>query len=219
MNDRAVPGSTFYVTGLPRSRTAWLAVALSDWHQVACLHEPLARVAYQSDSWAEPHTSGSSTTVELSELKSMLNATHCPHAGISDSGLPIVAPDLPTILPGPILVVWRDPRDVIESLTTYLGGDIDIHAAGVAAMVDRLERFAGQHDTMAVEFDALSDLETLRKIWYFLLPGVRFQKRRIESLIPLRIDPDPAKLLDGVTASAAATARSSINLPSVPSVE
>lgn len=201
----------FYVTGMPRSRTAWLSVALSDWTNSACLHEPLAKITYGRPASVHPIDGDvipSSEGVDAVELKSLLEATRCNFAGISDSGLPVVASDLPTLLPGPILIVWREPDDVIDSLTAYLGGDRDVHAGGVALMHAALSTFASSHDCMVVDFEQLSEMDTMRKIWGHLLPGLQFQRRRIESLQRLRIDPDPATLLDGVSESASAKVKS-----------
>lgn len=209
----------FYVTGLPRSRTAWLSVALSDWQQSVCLHEPLARMTYGTYERPDPDTD-TMTTVEgrlvLSNLTSALLSMGRPFAGIADSGLPVVAPDLPTLLPGPVLVVWRDPDEVIESLVNYLGGDRDTHAGGVALMQACLVAFVEQlasvpwestkHPVLSVEFDQLSDMRCMQSVWRHLLPGVPFNRHRIDSLQRLRIDPDPAQLLDGLTDSARSAA-------------
>lgn len=183
--------NVFYVTGLPRSRTAWLSVALSDWTRSACLHEPLARL----DEY----------TPEV--VLSMLDATRCPNVGIADSGLPVVAPDLPALIPGPVLIVWRDPREVIASLTRYLGGDESVHAGGVAAMHARLGDFGRRHEHMMIAFEDLNSIEAMKRVWVHLLPSVPFQRRRIESLMRLRIDADPARLLEGASASAIESAR------------
>lgn len=172
----------FYVTGLPRSRTAWLSVALSDWSQSACLHEPLLR-------W--PDSSAETAAAELAK-------TRTPFAGMSDSGLAVAAPDLVGLLPGPSLIVWRNPIQVLDSLTKYMpGSNVDELAGMLALLHHRLAIFHARYEPMVVQFDALSDINTMREIWHHLLPGVKFQRRRIESLQSMRIDPDPATLLDG----------------------
>lgn len=207
----------FYITGLPRSRTAWLSVAMSDWRVSACLHEPLVRVTYGRPAQVHPidrdiipGTEG----VDVAELARMLDATRCPRTGISDAGLPIVAPELPELMPGPILIVWRDPTEVIDSLTAYLGGDRDVHAGGVALMHQKLQDFGLRHKDRAliVNFEDLSSMAIMRSIWTHLLPGVPFQRRRIESLQRLRIDPDPARLFEGATESATRAGRRAMGM-------
>ncbi len=182
MTDR-LPVQPFYITGLPRSRTAWLAVALSDYRLSACLHEPLARV----------------TAYDRSTISNLLEAQHTKFAGMSDSGLPVVAPDLPDILPGPVLVVWRNPDEVIDSLVRYMGGKRETHAGGIALLHARLAEFASRHSVMIVDFDDLAREDVMRQVWSHLLPGTTYQRRRIAELQRLRIDPVPSTLLDGVT--------------------
>lgn len=200
----------FYITGLPKSRTAWLSVALSDWRTSACLHEPLAKMRYET--LVKSNVDGSMTALEdsrlvLSDLTTALLATHCPFAGLSDTGLAIVAADLPALLPGPVLIVWRDPGEVIKALVEYLGGDPEVHAGGVALMFERLQAFCERYSAagalMQVDFESLSSTDTMRQIWRHLLPGGPvFQRRRIEALQRLRIEPQPEHLLDGITDSA-----------------
>lgn len=71
-------------------------------------------------------------------------------------------------------------------------------------MQERLLAFARSYSHMGVDFERLNEPDIMRAIWRHLLPGVLFQRRRVESLQRLRIDPDPARLLDGVTDSARA---------------
>lgn len=199
------PVNPFYITGLPRSRTAWLAVAMSDWRVSACLHEPLVRADYRDDG-----------SLEIQSLTRMFVRTHCPYVGLSDSGLSVMAPDLPEIAPGPILVVRRDPEEVVDSLTRYLGGERDVHAGGVALMQQALDAFVVRHAALVkvVEFDALGSTDIMRQIWHHLLPSeIKFQRRRVESLQPLRIDPDPARVLEGATDSAVKQAQARYTMP------
>jgi hypothetical protein len=161
----------FYITGLPRSRTAWLSVVLSDYQRVSCLHEPLART--------DP------TNVEF-----LLTAQRTPFAGISDPGLSVVAPDLPELLPGPIVIVWRDPGEVIESIINQLGGSAEVHEGGIAALHFSLIKFANTHPHMDINFDDLPSMDVVRSIWSYLLPELPFQRRRIEQLQRLKIEAD-----------------------------
>lgn len=184
------PLRVFYITGLPRSRSAWLSVALSEYRLTSCLHEPLARMASYSPS----------------AVQAVLSAAHTPFAGISDAGLPVVAPDLPAQLPGPIVVVLRDPADVAESLARYLGGAVEAHLGGVALMTERLHAFIERYDVddrlLVVDFYDLARNDVMRKVWEHLVPGTPFQRRRIESLQRLRIEPVVDRLLDGLTDAA-----------------
>lgn len=173
------------------SRLAWLSVALSDWRTSACLHEPLARAS--DAAW----------------ISRALDATRCKFAGISDAGLPIMLPELPFLMPGPIVIVDRDPVDVINSLTAYFGGDDpEVHAVGVALMQAKLEDFAcecaKQQGALHVDFEQLTEMYVMRSVWEHLLPGEPFQRRRIEALQRLSIESRPEQLLEGVSDEARA---------------
>lgn len=188
----------FYITGLPRSRTAWLSVAFSDYQRVSCLHEPLART-------------------EPDQISDLLAAQRTPFAGLSDSGLAIAAPDLPDILPGPIVIIWRDPEEVIRSLSQYLGGSEEVHAGGVALMSTTLVQFASRYEHLGVDFNDLSSTDTMRQVWAYLLPDVPFHRRRIEQLQKMRIEPDRDQLLDGLSDSIRGRVMAAIEPP--PSIE
>lgn len=100
----------FLITGLPRSRTAWFAVAASSGGRT-CWHEP-------------------SATLGLSSLMTIWEAM--PDMGVSDAGL---APHLTEVLDvlGPkTLVIHRDPDEVVTSMRDYVSPRERVSAEWIA---------------------------------------------------------------------------------------
>ena len=88
----------FLITGLPRCRTAWFAVACTNQHQI-CLHEPSATM-----DWGLLKTSWMSGLVQ----------------GVSDHGLAARLPEIIRDVQPRILIIERDKTQVITSMRDYL---------------------------------------------------------------------------------------------------
>ena len=86
----------FFITGLPRSRSAWLANWMTDKHSY-CFHE-LAK--YGKDCY---------------ELNMVMKKRGEVTVGTADSSFPYYYKQFMQYIPGKIVVVERDPADVIES--------------------------------------------------------------------------------------------------------
>lgn len=85
----------FYITGLPRSRTTWLALAFTA-HGYFCWHEAMKN-CFTKDEYRD-------------KMKIM------SVVGNSDCGLPFC--DIAAELPGPTVIIERDLFEVKESLKT-----------------------------------------------------------------------------------------------------
>jgi hypothetical protein len=125
----------FFITGLPRSRTAWFAVASG------AMHEPSARMAW-------------------SDLKAMWIGT--PGMGVSDSGL---APRLPEILADVkprTLIIERTKEAVLCSLAGYFGG-LAVDWEKVNALLDEALRGLEMESPLIrrVAYRDLADMDTL----------------------------------------------------------
>ena len=95
----------FFITGLPRSRTAWLANYFST-GDVFCWHEAMAGITCKQDYWAR------------------LATTHYKHVGNSDCTLFMggYIHGAPLVIIDPITVPITPPtRDPITAPTTGLG--------------------------------------------------------------------------------------------------
>ena len=143
--------SPFLITALPRSRTAWFAVATSVGGK-NCLHEPTA-------------------TMEWSLLKTMWAAGVID--GVSDHGL---APRLPEILADiqpRTLIIDRPIKDVVASMRAYLEPQHTVSPA----MIDRLwevcedlqTHLAIQHPLiMRVRYGDLNSLSLMNVVFQHL---------------------------------------------------
>ena len=172
----------FLITGLPRSRTSWLAAWLTGAHSL-CLHDGLA----ECDS--------------VAELGQTLRGERRSH-GDSDSGLMAVYEEAKRLWPAARwLLVDREFDEAMASLARFAEG------AGVDLVVDQrlrtvlrgqfeFVRAAMEVDPMAmiVKYSALNDPEVARSIWRHLLPLVPFDRDRWDILDGLRIEPMPGKM-------------------------
>jgi hypothetical protein len=161
---------SFIITGLPRSRTAWLSAFLTG-SGAYCLHEGLLR-----------GEEGLATWLNESDLH-----------GDSDSGLPLVWESLLTQLESlpKVVVVQRNPEEVIPSLKKYWSGIRFLREADPGMLVEilepKLEELAKESSTLVVKYEKLSEIDTLREIWDFCLPTLPFDQTRSEILVNLNI--------------------------------
>ena len=149
----------FFITGLPRSRTAWFAIATSTDRSV-CHHEP--------------HYGDFETAAELWAMQSRYE-----FVGIADAGLGM---HLRRILDevGPrTLIIDRDPMAVASSLRKYMGlSEVRLGPGWYPAVLARLkvlvEALAVEHPLIKrVAFDDLKDIYTLRDCFDWLMPGCK----------------------------------------------
>lgn len=142
----------FYVTGLPRSRTAWLA-RLFSYGRSYCLHDAMVRPGWRDE----------------------LDTLQFAAAGLSDSGLSLVDPSK---LEGKVLVVRRDPAECLRSflaMPPYPGiGKIEPRAAanilGVMLVGLDAHEAAGAR---VVKYEDLDDADVVRSTWNWLIGDVQ----------------------------------------------
>lgn len=142
----------FFVLGLPRSRTAWLARFLS-YGEFHCGHEDLRHLRSLDDvrAWMSQPFVGSSETAAAPWWR--LIARYAPHARI--------------------VVVRRAPADVVESLLRIPGLIFD--RPHLEALVRRLDRKLDQIEgrmanVLSVSFDDLNNEETCARVFEHCLP-------------------------------------------------
>lgn len=161
----------FLVTGLPRSRTAWMAAFLSTGNSI-CFHEPLKKLS------------------DISELPEALRSVNHSYVGASDSGAGYFLPWIMKNSPMPILIIDRDERDVTESMQSIgyqMGNAIEL-------LSDRLHAAKCHPDVMWVTFDSLDNNRIMQKIWWHLMPGSAFDEERYEVFKDLKIVADIEKI-------------------------
>ena len=128
----------FFITGLPRSRTAWFAAYLSAHPDVFCWHEALKGCADP----AEFHNKMQPWGVHPAELR----------IGNSDSGLPLM--NHPAMFPDcPSVVIRRNRVDVMHSLLHAL--DMGSPTQSMIDMLDRCEDRLSEIDGLHVMYDQI----------------------------------------------------------------
>jgi len=139
---------SFYITGLPRSRTAWLARVFTH-GKVRCLHDPIGRFG---EKWQE--------TAKALE------------AGVSDCGLSLICPELER---GRWLIVRRDFYDAADSFLRmprypFETGPRDLDV--LRKMEAGLKEIERTQEHRTVSFDSLDDEHQMRGVWEFLVGDV-----------------------------------------------
>jgi hypothetical protein len=152
--------SRFLITGLPRSRTAWLAVA------TGALHEPISR-----DGWA------------------LFCRRWADGTGVSDSGAAFHLPQIAAAYAPQVLIVERPYDDVVASLHRFCWGRVALDWAALAPRLAEAEAMlAGHHGkTLRVAYEALNDIGVLRECFAHL--GVP-EPANLEQLMHMNIQSD-----------------------------
>ena len=166
----------FFITGLPRSRTAWLSCFFTHGN-VACRHEALRH------------------DLSALGLRKTLDETPGEYAGDSDSALPLMAAQIGRMFPeAPVAVVRRSPTECRESLERVYGSE-DLANLAVDQTLRGLDVLSGCMKTR--EFDYARLPADLREMWEFLVPGEPFPEWRVNELLDLQIEQRTQELMRG----------------------
>lgn len=143
----------FFVSGLPRSRTAWMANWLTTDHSL-CLHDEPFRV----------------NKVALSRM-----------TGFSGSEICTQYEEIEKSFPGaPWVIILRKPADAFESFMSASG--LDRTAEAVTrywdARLHLLAQLCRKPNVEAIPFDDLDSEQTARKAWSHLMQGEPFNLER-----------------------------------------
>ncbi|HTV41608.1 MAG TPA: hypothetical protein VMF08_13585 [Candidatus Sulfotelmatobacter sp.] len=156
------PTPPYFITGLPRTRTAWLAAWLSVGEKL-CLHD------------CEPHPHHDARI-----------------SGYSGPELLMQYEELRRAFPGAKwMIVNRDIGEALKSFTRWASSGVP-HGFDLEGMFHRRLELLKRLDGLRVEFNALSDVTTAREIWEYLhppgAPGAnRFDARRFFAFDRLNI--------------------------------
>jgi hypothetical protein len=159
----------FFITGLPRSRTAWLANLFTT-DRSLCFHEPVEAPATLFSCYA---------TVQI---------------GISDSMLVLAYRELARTFPtSRWLYVDRDPNGALASFLQFTRPVVGMREEIVRTLFDAHllrahEMRADWQRVKTVRFEDLDDPATIQSAWDWCLPEVPFQRARWEILAKLRVE-------------------------------
>ena len=161
--------SNFFITGLPRSRTAWLSTFFTG-DNCFCYHEILK----VSDGFNDA-------------IQKLLNRKEM-YVGNSDSSLPIWSGKVDYMLQNsPIVIVERDVDEVADSLTNLWGCD---PTRFLDLTLEHLEILKKRYNYISIDYNKLSDQLCLENIWDFCIPNIDFDKDKFEMLKTINISID-----------------------------
>lgn len=171
----------FFITGLPRSRTAWMANFLT-WGNSFCHHDALR------------------LECSVAGLRKQIERCRAWYVGDSDSGLMWFAEDIVKAWPDARWVLIRRPmQECLESYQNYFprhpypGIPVlkDADALTVFHEMEKISTRVTQHVPMGnlsiVQADGLDDENVMRAMWDWVLPGILFPVERWRMLNTMNV--------------------------------
>ena len=153
---------TFFITGLPRSRTAWLANFFT-YGDSFCFHEALK---YSHEMW---------------DIKELFESTSKPYVGNSDSYIPFFAQRLDSLFPDAKWVfIERDINDVAKSMQRIFSG-YD-HQKLLNMSLPFLDFVKKEYSPLIVKYEDLDSMEECEKLWNYCIPTYAFDSQRWKML-------------------------------------
>lgn len=149
----------FFVTGLPRSRTAWLANLLTA-DTTICFHDvPFSIGAV--DNGKVVGFAGPQVCTQFTEV-----CRFFPHA--------------------PWLIVLREQSEALEAVRRCAPNVVvpEDYWKGRCHLISAL---CAKHQAMTVKFDELDRESVIRPVWAHLLPGIPFDSQRFDLLCKMNV--------------------------------
>ncbi len=174
----------FFITGLPMSRTTWLANLFTTGN-VFCFHDLLGTVKDMAQFFRAMGTEAART-------------------GDADSGLLAVYPQVQQTFPAaPWVLIERDFEDAWESLCAYVNGGpwqeklsctYELKQAMAQSWGrDRLP-IVNNPRCLVVPFESLERVDMIECIWKHCVPGQRFDRRRAMHLQAFNVRPQQERV-------------------------
>lgn len=160
----------FAITGMPRSRTAWLS-CLFTCSSVECFHD---LIGVQS----------------LPDVFRVLDESTAKVVGLSDCGYGFIFPETRQRYKAVReIIIERDPAKCFDSMCRVLSDLPQEPVAGaVTAIQERIDRMPERGRTLLrVPYESLDDIATLERMWNFAVPEVAFPVRHAEKLLTMRV--------------------------------
>lgn len=155
----------FIITGLPRTRTAWLSMLCSMMPGAYCAHEPIARMRRWEDYFA------------------FFDNRDWAYLGAADSSLGFHLIELMALNPR-VLIIDRDPDEVEVSLARQ-----GILSGGYCRVLKAcLDQIQPSPQVRRVDFAALGDDDVVASCLWHLMPGVRVDRAKITLAQDMKIE-------------------------------
>jgi hypothetical protein len=157
----------FLITGLPRSRTAWLSVFMTTGSSI-CYHDAIAAIA------------------EIEECAKLFKSEFYKFVGVADCGFVFFLDWILENIKPRTLIVERDPAEVTESLV-----QLGLPRSNIAQIMHaELIKFRTHPLVMWAPFESLERKRVIQKAFWHLMPGEAFDDARYEHLAKMRIETD-----------------------------
>lgn len=155
----------FFITSLPRSRTAWLSAFMCTGKNI-CYHEPIYMIR------------------DIEQLFGFYESSYYNHIGVSDSGLGFFIDWILENIQAKTVIIDRDIREVEQSLS-QLGFPLTNYCD---LLMEKLKSVKNHPLVLWVPFDSLNDKRTIQKIFWHLMPGESFDESRYEEFKKMNIE-------------------------------
>lgn len=174
--DEGCPGSSepppdrnFLVFSLPRSRSSWLSVFLTTGFAI-CLHD------YSAYGKSLP-----------------TNLFQCSYIGMASTGAAGEWEHWVNKYPSaPLVVINRSPRECAASFCEVMQLKLNTVMPGMLDLNERLRQISALPQTLTVEF---GDIDArAAEIYEHCLPGQFLDRRRLDELLQMQIEPVPQKM-------------------------
>lgn len=166
----------FFITGLPRSRTAWLS-NLFTYKDCYCFHE-LAKFGKN-----------------FHELRDVFLNRGEGYIGTADPSLPFYYEDIAPMFPNnKLVIIERDLEEVIKSLSGFWMPDEQIKELVEKTYIG-LQNLKDKFNPLVIKYEDIDKLETIEQLWYYCVPGITFDKQRFDMLEQFRIEVHETKYL------------------------
>lgn len=164
----------FLITGLPRSRTAWLSVAATTQRSI-CLHEPTAHVS------------------SYSALRDLWRPSFGHYLGFSDSSLSLWLGRILADVKPRTLIVYRKPGEVLTSFLNYMQtSGVEINAKDVGDYLGGLQeeifKYRNHPLVRVLSFEDLNDYDKVLGSLTWLIPGNEFPDLRALMAMNIQVD-------------------------------
>lgn len=157
--------SFFFVTGLPRSRTAWLANLLS-YGESFCFHDLF------------------STAMSMEAFEGKMRAAEFRFVGHSDPSNALLQDSIAQKFPEAKWLIVERPIDEVHASCRAIGVD----DMGALERVQRkVEELQGKVDAWTLPASSLNDEYHVREVIEFLTPGAKVPGERVEMLMALQV--------------------------------
>ncbi|MFP4448807.1 MAG: hypothetical protein ACLFPH_08730 [Bacteroidales bacterium] len=167
--------NNFFITGLPRSRTSWLANFFT-YNDSFCFHE------------------GTRFCFNMNDFMELMKSHSANNIGNADPALLYIMDDVIKKFPtAPVVLVERELHETIDSfIDFYTSYEYKSIQEWIEDLFEIMAKIKQKYDVLTIQHDELNSIEGCKKIWNYLLPGETFDEKRWTLLDELYIN----KLVD-----------------------